>query len=437
MRDLVAMVAMLFFAYLGCRNTFIAYMLWGWAGLVSINAYMFGFMAGIPLVQIFALICLTRLLLFKEASVGRFQFSRTSIIMLMLGLQVLLSAIFAYDNLPRNWEACGNLMKTLLFCLVMPSIVTTRKRVYCMVVMIALGLSFHGMLDGLKFIASGGTHNATGVKFGDNNYYAMVLATVIPFLYYLGRYSESKLARLGISGIMALTVLAIIATKSRGGLLCLVAIGLWIVLNGNKKIAGIFTLVAVATMIIALAPESWFERMNTMKNASEDNSFMVRVGVWKKSTAIALENPILGGGLFAVQAPVLYEKFKNAQGLMGFIDTPEAGLFAAHSIYFQVLGDLGFVGLLIYVALLLNIFSTRRDIKNILRARGQKVHWGGDLADMLAASTLSFMVGGALLSAAYLEVPYLSFMLIEVLKYAVKHEDNSPAGVSNPDLRVA
>lgn len=437
MRDLVAMAAMLFFAYLGCRNTFIAYMLWGWAGLISINAYMFGFMAGIPLVQIFALICLTRLLLVREASVGRFQVNRTTIILLLLGLQVLLSATFAYDKLPRNWEACGNLMKTLLFCLVMPSIVTTRKRVYCMVIMIALGLSFHGMLDGLKFIVSGGSHNATGVKFGDNNYYAMVLATVIPFLYYLGRYSEAKLARVGIYSILALTVLAIIATKSRGGLLCLVAIGLWIVLNGNKKIAGIFTLVAVATMIMALAPASWFERMNTMKNAGEDNSFMVRVAVWKKSTAIALENPLLGGGLFAVQAPVLYEKFKNSQGLMGFIDTPEAGLFAAHSIYFQVLGDLGFIGLLIYMVLLINIFITRWDIKRILSSRGQRVHWGGDLADMLAASTVSFMVGGALLSAAYLEVPYLSFMLIEVLKYAVKNEDKAPAVVARPEMRLA
>lgn len=437
MRDLVAMSAMLFFGYLGCRNTFIAYMLWGWAGLISINAYMFGFMAGVPLVQTFALICLGRLLFVREASVGAFQFNRTNIILIVLGVQVLLSATFAYNDLPRNWEACGNLMKTLLYCLLMPSIVTTRKRVYCMVVMIALGLSFHGMLDGLKFISSAGAHKATGVKFGDNNYYAVVLATVVPLLYYLGRYSEARITRLGAYCIMALTVLAIIATNSRGGLLCLVALGLWIVLNGDRKIAGMFTLVAVAAMIMAMAPDSWFERMNTMKNAEEDNSFMVRVGAWKKSTAIALENPLLGGGLFAVQAPSLYEKFRSAPGLMGFIDTPEAGLFAAHSIYFQVIGDLGFLGFIIYMVLLLNIFSTRRDIKRILKARGQKQHWGGDLADMLAASNLAFMVGGALLSAAYLEVPYLSFMLIEVLKFAVKNETAEAKPAASPVLSAA
>jgi hypothetical protein len=42
--------------------------------------------------------------------------------------------------------------------------------------------------------------------------------------------------------------------------------------------------------------------------------------------------------------------------------------------------------------------------------------WASDLADMLGASVLAFMVGGALLSAAYNEVSLLAITLMETTK---------------------
>jgi len=156
--------------------------------------------------------------------------------------------------------------------------------------------------------------------------------------------------------------------------------------------------------------------MSTMKTAEDDSSFMGRVAVWKKSSAIALAHPIVGAGFFAVQAPATYQKFRYEQGFLGFVTTPDPAMFAAHSIYFQVMGDMGLLGLLIYMALLFNVFHTRKEIKRLVLAQPTPASWAADLADVLGAAMVAFLVGGALLSAAYFEMPFLVMGLMESIK---------------------
>ena len=54
------------------------------------------------------------------------------------------------------------------------------------------------------------------------------------------------------------------------------------------------------------------------------------------------------------------------------------------------------------------------------KAAGPRLDWARDLAEMLTISVIAFVTGGALLSAAYFELPYVLFMLLEVLKIHVR-----------------
>ena len=416
MRDFVVLSAMLLLMPLALPNAFIAYLLWGWAGLIALNTYVFSFMSSVPYVQIFALITLALMFMRRDKQQVGFKLNRTLVILLMLGVQAFFVAAFAYKGLPRNWEICSDLIKTLLYCMLMPMLVTNRFRVHSLVMVIVLALSFHALLEGLKFFVSAGSYNSRGVpKFGDNNHFAMAMGTLIPLQLYLIQYSKNKWVRWSFSGVLILTILAVISTNSRGGLLTLMALAIWVIWGTKRKLAGIATLLFCGVLIAALAPASWSERMNTMKAADEDTSFMVRVAAWKKSTAIALENPIVGGGFYAVQSEAT-EKFRNAQGLMGFLTTPDPGAHAAHSIYFQLIGDMGFLGFFIYMLMLANAFYTRIEIRRLAFALGQNAMWAANLADMLAASIVAFMVGGALLSAAYFEIPFLMISLMAVIR---------------------
>lgn len=419
MRDLLVLGFMLLAVPLAFTAPFAGYLLWGWAGLIAINYYLYGFMVGVAYVQAFAIVTLVALMMKREPSLQPFQPNRTTVLLGLFVAHGLMVALLAYPGLERNWELYGNLSKAALFCLLMPMLATSRFRIHALVVMVALGVSFHGALDGLKFIASGGAHNAQAIKrFGDNNHLALILLMVIPFLYYLYRYSTRTLVRYGFAAALPLTVLAIVATNSRGALIGLFAIAVWVVLKSRKKLLGLVVVGLCVFMVVQLAPSQWTSRMETIQTADQDESFMGRVTAWKVSSAIAVAHPVFGGGFRAVQSHPVWDAYKHSPGLLGFVDTPtlsRSGV-AAHSIWFEVLGDQGFVGLFLFMALLINGFFTRREVWKLVRRNGTQEQWAGDLADMLGAALLAYVVSGSLLSAAYFELPYVCLMLIETLK---------------------
>lgn len=438
MRDyfMLAMTAILFPLAFG--NRYIAYLLWGWSGIAAISAYLFGFMQSVPLSLIFAVATLVHIFLGKDEHSQKFKLDRTSGLYILFSFQIVLTASLAYEGHARNWELASNMLKTMLFCILMPLLVTSRFRLHVMVIMVAIATGYHGLLDGLKFLASGGNHLARGIqKFGDNNHFAMILNMVLPLIFYGFRYSANRIVRAGFLGLIPLVILAIVATHSRGGLACLVAVGLWFVLAGRHKVAGMFGVMLSVILVIQFAPESWSQRMNTIGSAGEDASFMGRVGAWQVGSAIALAHPLVGGGFHSVEIGKVWDTYKNAPSLFsmsGIVAPTSVGENhgrASHSIYFEVMGDMGFLGLLTFLAIMINAFLTARQIAALTKTAGPRLEWARLLSEMLTISLLAFMAGGALLSAAYFELPYYIFMMIQVLKLLVVKELGRSAKVTS------
>lgn len=430
MRDLVFLGALVIYLPMALSNSFVGYLLWGWAGLIGLNYYFFGFMSEIGYVQLFAIITFISILI-NNNQTYKYRSNRTSVILFVFIIHAFLCAILAYPGLAQNWELFTTLAKTVLFCVLMPMFVLSRKRIHAMVVMIALGISFHGILDGLKFISSAGAHKAQSIaKFGDNNYLGVIILMCMPFLFYLVNYSEKKLAKYGFIVTLVLMLLAVIATQSRGALVGLMSLAIIYILSTKRKLLGIFILSIGFLFVTQVVSDKWTSRMQTIQSAEEDSSFMGRVKAWQVSSAIALENPIFGGGFRAVQSHDLWDQFKDAPGLLGFVDTPvlnRSGV-AAHSIWFEVLGDQGFPGLLLFLLLIVNSFLTRREINLLVKSQNTSQIWAADLANVISASLVVYCVSGSLLSAAYFELPYICFMLLEVIKLqqksAIKNMDN-------------
>lgn len=428
MRDLAVLVAMVLFVTMALRHTFSAYLLWGWSGLVGLNYYIFGFMGGVQYVTIFALITLAGIAM-RPKERGISLVNPTSMLMAAFVAHGLACAIFAYPGLDRNWELWSNVAKTVLFCAFMPMLAHDRLRIHAVVLMIAISLSLHSVLDGLKFIASAGAHNAQSIpKFGDNNHLALVLVMLLPFFFYLFVHSRRRLARWGFAGAALLTVMAVLATDSRGGFLGMFLVAVALVLNTKRRWLALVVVALGATVVLNTATDNWVERMQTIQSAESDASFMGRVAAWKVSSAIAVEHPIFGGGFRALQSKPIWDQFKSSQGLLGFVDTPQLSRsgVAAHSIWFEVMGDQGFVGLLLFMLLIGNVLVVRRAVWQRVRLLGPEHRWAGDLADALGVSMLAFVVTGSALSAAYFELPYLCMMLMECLRQHLLRVATSP-----------
>ena len=88
---------------------------------------------------------------------------------------------------------------------------------------------------------------------------------------------------------------------------------------------------------------------------------------------------------------------------------------AAHSIYFQVLGEQGFIGLVLYLLILVLGLLNAGIVMRQTRGRPELL-WAYDLANMLRVSLVGFCAGGALLSMAYFDGMFLLIALLSTLR---------------------
>ena len=435
MRDLAFALMLLAVLPLALARPFNAYLLWGWTGMLAPTTYFYGFMVGARVNFVFAVLSIA-LIGLGRVPMSSYQRNGATWLYLLLVLHASLSFWFGYAGNPYDQQYYEFLLKGLLFALVMPFFVRERVHFHAMFIIIVLGLGVHGVLNGLKSIASAGGHlmlGPQGTMLADRNHLSVGLALVLPLLLYLQTYAANRLVRLGYLGAFCVVVLAILAGGSRGGFVAVSVVGIWFILTTRRKGLAVILVAAAVAGFLAFAPENIMERMSTIKDVEDDSSFMGRVFAWRVSSAIALSNPVFGGGFHAVQVQDIWDHFKYSSGLFGFLhlEVPTYSAKAAHSIYFEVLGDLGFVGLGLFVIILLRALWSRQVIKRTAIRLGDSYQWARDMADMLMLAVLAYMVGGATVSLGYFEVIYMVVMLLELLRLHVSR------ALGEPKRRVA
>jgi probable O-glycosylation ligase (exosortase A-associated) len=345
-----------------------------------------------------------------------------------------LSAIFAYPNLASNWPLYEKLAKVLVFVLIMPLIVYGRFRIHSFVVALSLGIGFHSVIEGLKYINSGGSHNVQGLaKFGDNNLFAVMILMGMPLLLYIYRQSANRWTKIAALIGAGLTISAVMGTHSRGGMLAMVAAGMWLILTGRRKLLTLTVAGVMTAVVMTFAPGSWLDRMDTIQTADQDASFLGRVEAWQISSAMALSNPVLGGGFHAIENANVWGQFSGSTGLLGFLPNYQfapVNFRAAHSAYFEVMGDRGLLGFLIFIAILANTLITTFETRRLAREAGPGMAWAADLATALSAVMIAYSAGAAGVSVAYAEMLYVVAILSEILKHHVLTEGvNMPARI--------
>lgn len=434
MRDLMFASAMLLAIPLAFLRPFNAYLLWGWTGMLVPTSYFYGFMADARLNFVFAVVTIAMILLGKVKLVD-YQNNRVTWLYLLFLAHCSMAFLLGYPDNPFNPTYYERLSKALVFALAMPFFIRERFHFHVMFLVIALGLAFHGVLDGLKTLASAGGHNMIGVPgsmMGDRNHLSLALVLSLPILYYLFIHSRERWVRLGMLGVLAIVAVAVLGSGSRGAFLALGVVALWLVATSRHKAWALTMVLVAAVAFAAFAPERWTNRLATIQEAQVDDSFMGRVYAWRVSSAIALENPVFGGGFHAVQVQHVWDEFKAEPGLLGFLGlpVPEFHPKAAHSIYFELMGDTGMVGLLIFLAILGQALWSRFQIVRAIYRSDKQLGWARDMADMLMVSLVAYLVGGSVASLGYFEVVYMLIMLMELLRLHVMRKGRNGSGIT-------
>jgi probable O-glycosylation ligase (exosortase A-associated) len=287
----------------------------------------------------------------------------------------------------------------------------SQRRIHLLVAVIAASLAFYGVKGGLFTVLSGGNYRVYGPPgsfIDDNNTMGLALILVVPLLRYLQLEAKDKWFRWSLGGGMVLTAFAILGTQSRGALLGLVAMGLNLIWKSQGRWKMLIAAAVLAPMLWTFMPESWHSRMNTIETYQEDKSALGRINAWWFAFNLAVDRPLVGGG-FATFTEELFQRYAP---------NPE-DVHDAHSIYFEALGEQGFVGLALFLTLgLLTFLSAQWVVKH---ARGPpELRWARNLAAMIQVSLIGYAVSGAFLGLAYFDLVYHLIVIVVVTRACVE-----------------
>jgi probable O-glycosylation ligase (exosortase A-associated) len=236
---------------------------------------------------------------------------------------------------------------------------------------------------------------------------------VIPLMIYLYHINTHKWVRYGLVFGIVLSVVSVLGSQSRGAIVAVLGVGVFFWLKTKTKIVSGLAIVLLASLLFMFMPESWHERMESIYTYQEDDSAMSRINSWQYSINVANDR-FTGGGLqswskdmFAIYAP-----------------NPDK-VFVAHSIYFSVLADHGWPGLIIFLSIL--GLTWRSLSKIITRTKDDQNSSTNILARMLQVSLVAYMAGGSFLSLSYFDLPWHLIAIVILLAQPLGNKSGLPS----------
>ncbi|MES2018758.1 MAG: putative O-glycosylation ligase, exosortase A system-associated [Pseudomonadota bacterium] len=423
MRDIFFMAVLPLMLYAMAKRPFVALGMWIWTAMFFPNAWLYGFASGFRYNLLFTGVAIAGYVVLRDKP--RLVMHSIVGLVLLFFAWTTVSTMLTVGSPDVAWDIWGRFFKVVLLFLFVVLIVEKKLHVDFFLWCLVLSLGFYAGLEALKYISSGGGHKIAGFAghvLGDRNELAVAFVMTLPVCVYLmGEYGkQSLLIRYGFLGLMALIVFAVIGTQSRGGFIALLGLGGFFFLKSERKILLSVLVLALVVALSYYVPPEWTARMDTIGEAREDASFMTRVVAWKLSFILAMQNPLFGGGFKALEQYAVWSRLCEDFFSYPFFYTGDAlpnplNARAAHSVYFQILGDHGFGGLIIYLLLLLRTFLSARALTRLARQYSE-THWIASVGTMLQLCLFAFCVGGAALSFAYFEVLFALCGLAVVLE---------------------
>jgi len=398
------------------HKPYIGILVWSWLSYMNPHRLTWGFAYNMPFAQIVAITLLTAVLFSKERK--SIPLTGTTVLWVVFLLWMTVSTIFAihYDAASIGYI---KIIKIQLVTFLTMMLITTPARVTQIIWVVVMSIGFFSIKGGVFTILTGGSYRVWGPPSSfieENNALALSVMMILPLMYYLYTISDKKWLRYFLIFSIVCSIASAVGSQSRGALIAILAVGGFFWLKSSRKVATGIMVIAISLVGFAFMPDSWHERMSTIQNYEEDASAMGRINAWTYSINIANDR-LTGGGLnswsastFAVYAP------------------DPLNVFVAHSIYFSVLADHGWPGLILFLLILM---LTWRSLSKIIKQtkNDEKALQVNTLARMVQISLIAYLSGGAFLSLSYFDLPWFLIALTQILKRQL-NEEQGQLGIS-------
>lgn len=422
MRDILLMSILLASVPLILYRPWVGILMWYWVGIMNPHRLTWGFMHDFPIAMMVAAVALTAFIIARDRQ--SLPFTREVCLLAAMAAWFTLTTYHAWVP-DEAWDYWAQFMKILLFTAVTPILIYGRKRVEALILVIVGSLAFYGVKGGVFVLTTGGQGHVLGPSgsfISGNTNLGLALIMVLPLMLVISRQlvagrmacmpdaTWSRAAGLGSYGAFWLTGLAIVFTYSRGALIGLGAIAPFVFMRMRQKIALIIIGIFAVAVVGVTVPDRVIDRAQTIQTYDEDWSAMQRIQAWGVAWNVAVENPATGAGFEMRQMGD--ERWLSYARFLG--EWPNEAR-AAHSNYFQVLGQHGFVGLGIYLGVLGSVSLSLLRLSRVARKREDTV-WIAEYAWAILIGMVGYVVAGLFLDMAYFTLFYAMVAITIVLR---------------------
>lgn len=387
-----------------------------------------------------------------------------------------ITALLAFYPDPA-WFEWNRFAKIQIMIIITYILIKDKQQLIILVGVIAFSLGFFGFKGGLFTLLKGGYFRVMGPDqsfISDNNTFALALNMTLPLMIYFIYISKNYIVRLAMLIQSFLCVLAILGSYSRGGLVGLISVGLTFWIISRKKIITLFLILVIAPAAVVIMPDKWVQRVYPMleslnipivksianfnmsnfilnfsaehkfaesygdtilieektgiikKDAEifQDLSIVGRFDAWTLAIAVANDHPIFGGG-FGTFNQTTFNMY-----------TPGVYRRAAHSIYFQVIAEQGYLGGILWALMHLTGLNYGRWVIWNCR-KHPDLHWANLMAKMIILGLMGYYGAGISLGLAYYDLPYHFLSLLVILRLHVERKFREKLEIDNKNRKGA
>jgi probable O-glycosylation ligase (exosortase A-associated) len=416
-RDLAFIAFLLALLGLGFKRPFLLVLAYAYVDIVAPQRLSYYLLNSVPVVMIVAIFAIAGWLLFDNKR--NLSFAPRQGLMLVLLLYVSFTTFNADFPLEaqEKWDWAW---KSIFWAIFLPLALRTKLRIEAQVLIMVLAVSSIIMVGGIKTMLSGGGYGTLNLMVDNNSglYEGSQISTVaiaiIPIILWLTRFGTvfppDWRVRVFAYCLILACLLIPVGTQARTGLICIAALAVLMLRDVKRRLLYMGLVVLIGGAAVPMLPESFTKRMETIQTHQADSSASTRIAVWTWTWEYVKENP-LGGG---------FEAYRQNKLKVAVVSRQEAGAVevvaqqmqedearAYHSSYFEMLGEQGFPGLILFLLIhgigLLRMEMLRRRYRGEIGANA----WIAPLARALQSAQIIYLVGSLFVAIAYQPFIYM------------------------------
>jgi len=273
--------------------------------------------------------------------------------------------------------------------------------------------------DGFHF-RSWGINGAPG-WFSNSGEFAIqmvvLVGVAIYFIRALSRY-WSRWMRYLFYTVPVFAVVGIVGSSSRGALVGLAAMTLWMLLKTKHRFRALVGTAVLAAAVYWLLPP---EQMTRLQDMGDDQTSISRTTMWGRGLDIMRDNPMHGIG-YKNWSP--YNKVQFGSPLL------------PHNIFIEAGSELGYTGLALFVVLIIVTLVMNHRTRRLVRNLPGDNRFIYEMAHALDAALIGYLACGFFVTVLYYPYFWINFAMTAALHNAAVNKIQMaavPAG--NPQRR--